>query len=102
MVTTVTEYPRYIKSVVFLTFVVIMLTVAVIVMGVSLWNQPTITVTSGEVVNVSSHAVVVETPDGRVNGLLASEERVKVGDLVTVTIIEDPHVIVVETSGKGR
>jgi len=88
---------RSTKLILALSILVTVLALLCIALFANVARQPDITTTSGEVVNVSDRAIVIDTPDGRINGLLATEEdQIRIGDLVQVTVIEEPNVLVVE------
>ena len=63
-----------------------------------LLDRPSTTTLDGVVVKVSSdnQAVVVETDDGRVDGLLATDQRLSRGDRVRVTVFSTPDILYVE------
>lgn len=79
--------------------VVILGIVALVAVVATLSERPTATTYRGEVVNISSsrEAVAIKTDDGHnISGPLAVHvDRVKIGDHVTVKVIDDPNVVVV-------
>ena len=73
--------------------------VALVAVVATLSERPTVTTYRGEVVNISSsrEAVAIKTDDGHnISGPLAAHvDRVKIGDHVTVKVIDAPNVVVV-------
>jgi hypothetical protein len=75
---------------------VVMLALVAVVAGLS--ERPSVETERGVVVNISSSgdAIAIKTDEGKnLSGPLVTEEQVRIGDRVTVQVIDDPNVVVV-------